>query len=174
MLQQRTHSISVSIVPPGGEGGGANLPLPKTYILSAAASPACPGDTKSVYFATTGIRFRGNIANFGRPSGSLCGFDTPTFGVVGTLWLGLTARGWVGLPVAGLDCPWLVRRGLAVAGLGCAGLAVAGLAVAGLAAPAWRAGPAGRPSWHNWQATGPWPPWLQGTQLQAQPKPRKA
>ena len=138
-------------------GGARDTCAVEKKICPTGAEVLCFKDATSVYFATTGIRFRGNIANFGRPSGSLCGFDTPTFGVVGTLWLGWTARGWVGLPVAGLDCPWLVRRGLAVAGLGWAGLAVAGLAV-----PAWRAGPAGRPSWHNWQSHRPLAPLAAG------------
>ena len=105
-------------------------------IYPTGADLLCFKDATSVYFATTGIRFRGKIANFGRPNGSLCGFDTPTFGVAGTLWLGWTARGWAGLP--------LVRRGLPVTGPAWAGRGWAGL---GWASRGWagRAGLAGRP-----------------------------
>ena len=53
-MQEQNHSISVSIVPPGGWGGGAKLLLPQTCIVSAEEGSARPRDTMGVYFASTG------------------------------------------------------------------------------------------------------------------------
>ena len=74
-MQERIRSISVSIVPPGGGGGGAKLPLPKTSILLAAGGPRRPGQTMSVYFASTGIRNRPKRAKLGRRGESDSDFD---------------------------------------------------------------------------------------------------
>ncbi len=68
----------------GGGGGARDTCAVEKKICPTGAEVLGFKDATSVYFATTGIRFRGKIANFGRRSGSLCGFDTSAFGVVGT------------------------------------------------------------------------------------------